>query len=85
MAFRSIGVDIVGILLRALGNKRFLITTIDYFTKWVEVEPLAQIREVNMKKFIHNNILSWLGISRALVSDNRTQFVGKRLSKWWMS
>ena len=24
----------------------------DYFTKWVEVEPLANIRDIDVKKFV---------------------------------
>ena len=29
----------------------------DYFTKWVEAEPLANIRDVDVKKFIWKNIV----------------------------
>ena len=57
------------------GTKKFLLATTDYFTKWVEAEPLAQIRETNIIKFIRRNILSRFGIPRAFVSDNRTEFV----------
>jgi hypothetical protein len=42
--FAQWGLDIVGPLPRAPGNKRFLITATDYFTKWVEAEPLSNIR-----------------------------------------
>ena len=71
--------DIVGVLPRAPGNKRFLLATTDYFTKWVEAEPLAQIREADVIRFIHKNILSRFGIPRAFVSDNDTQFVGSKV------
>ena len=47
----------------------------DYFTKWVEAEPLAQVKETNVIRFIRKNILSRFGIPRAFVSDNETQFV----------
>ena len=33
----------------------------DYFTKWVETEPLANIRDVDAKKFIWRNIVTRLG------------------------
>jgi hypothetical protein len=49
--FAQWGLDIVGPLPRALGNKRFLIVTTDYFTKWVEAEPLTNIRDVDAKRF----------------------------------
>ena len=73
--------DIVGVLPRALRNKKFLIATIDYFSKWIKVESLAQIREVGVKQFIHNNILSQFSIFRDLVSDNGTQFVVQKAKK----
>ena len=34
------------------GNKRWLLVGPDYFTKWVEAEPLANIMDVDAKKFI---------------------------------
>lgn len=47
----------------------------------VVTEPLAHFREVDVKKFIRNNIISRFGIFRALVSDNGTQFVGQKVKK----
>ena len=56
--FSRWGMDILGVLPQALGNKKIMLAAMDYFTKWVEVEPLAQIREVDIIKFIYRNILS---------------------------
>lgn len=42
----------------------------DYFTKWVEVKALANIRNVDVKKFVWKNIITRFGVPRALVSDN---------------
>ena len=50
--FAQWGLDIVGPFPKAAGNKRHLLVGIDYFTKWVEAEPLANIRDVDAKKFI---------------------------------
>ena len=44
--------DIVGPFPKAVGNKKYLLIDIDYFTKWVEAEPLANIRDVDAKKFV---------------------------------
>ena len=41
-----------------MGNKRYLLVGTDYFTKWVEAEPLAKIREVDAKKFVWKNIVT---------------------------
>ena len=40
-----------------MGNQRWLLVGIDYFTKWVEIEPLSNIRDVDAKKFVWKNIL----------------------------
>ena len=74
--FAQSRMDIGGILPRASGNKKLLLAAIDYFTKWVEAEQLVQIIELDVIRFICRNILSRLGILRAFVSDNETQFVG---------
>ena len=50
--FAQWGLDIVGLFPNAIGNKRYLLVGTDYFTKWVEAEALANIRDVNVKKFI---------------------------------
>ena len=50
--FAQWGLDIVGAFPKETGNKKYLLVDIDYFTKWVEVEPLANIRDVDVKKFL---------------------------------
>jgi hypothetical protein len=34
------GLDIVGKMPRAVGGYRYVVVTVDKFTKWVEVEPV---------------------------------------------
>uniref|UniRef100_A0A2N9FX58 Uncharacterized protein n=1 Tax=Fagus sylvatica TaxID=28930 RepID=A0A2N9FX58_FAGSY len=75
--FAQWGLDIVGPLPRAPGNKKFLIVATDYFTKWVEAEPLSHIREVDTKRFLWKSIITRFGIPWAVISDNGTQFEGK--------
>ena len=47
-----------------------MLVGIDYFTKWVEVEPLANIKNVDAKKFFWKNIVTRFGIPHTLISDN---------------
>ena len=75
--FAQWSLDIVGPLPRAPGNKKFLIVATDYFTKWVEAEPLSHIREVDTKRFLWKSIITRFGIPWAVISDNGTQFEGK--------
>ena len=50
---------------------------VDYFTKWAEAEALANIRDVDVKKFMWKNIVTRFGILDSLISDNRLQFDSK--------
>ena len=40
----------------------FAVIAVEYFTKWVEVEPLATITEKKMESFMEKNILNWFSI-----------------------
>ena len=54
----------------------------DYFTKWVEAEPLANIQDVDVKKFLWKNIVTRFRISRTLISDNGLQFDSKSFRRY---
>ena len=51
----------------------------DYFTKWVEAKPLANIKDVDAKKFVWKNIVTQFGVLHTLISDNDLQFDSKYL------
>ncbi|KAL0413179.1 UNVERIFIED_CONTAM: hypothetical protein Sradi_1519600 [Sesamum radiatum] len=55
---------------------------IDYFTKWVEAEPLSRITETKVRKFIWKNFIYRFGLPREIISDNERQFQGKLLREW---
>ena len=50
--FAQWGLDILGPFPLETRQMKFLVVGIDYFTKWVEVEPLAKITQQNVKNFI---------------------------------
>ena len=76
------GLDIVGPFSKAVGNKKYLLFYTDYFTKLVEAEPLANIKDVDVKKFIWKNIITRFGIPNMLISDNGLQFDSKTFRKY---
>ena len=81
-SFAQWGLDIVGPFPKAAGNKRYLLISTDYFTKWVEIEPLANIRDADAKKFIWRNIVTRFGVPRTLISDNGLQFDSKAFRRY---
>ena len=58
----------------ALRQLKFLVVGINYFTKWVEAEPLSTITEKSIRTFVWRNIICRYGIPRVLVSDKGKQF-----------
>ena len=80
--FAQWDLDIVGPFSKAVGNKKYFLVGIDYFTKWVEVEPLANIKDVDAKKFVWKNIVTRFGVLHVLISDNDLQFDSKMFRKY---
>jgi len=60
---------------------KYLMVSIEYFTKWIEVEPVAQITAHKIQHFVWKNIVCRFGVSKQLVSDNGTQFASQQLGK----
>ena len=82
MAFCSMGLGHCRSFPKVVGNKKYLLVGTDYFTKWVETEPLANIRDVDAKRFVWKNIVTQFGIPRALISDNGLQFDSKAFRRY---
>ena len=80
--FAQWGLDIIGPFPKAAGNKKYLLVGINYFTKLVEVEPLANIRDVDVKKFLWKNIVTRFGVPNILISDNGLQFDSKSFRRY---
>ena len=68
---------------KAIGNRRLVIVATDYFTKWVEVEALANIHDVDIKKFVRKNILTQFRVPEMLISDTGLQFDSKAFRKYY--
>ena len=61
---------------------RFFNITIDYFTKWVEAEPVATIIEAKIRSFVWKNIVCRFGIPNTIISDNGKQFDNPKFRKF---
>jgi len=68
--FTQWGLDILGPFPWATGNRKFVLVAVDYFTKWAEAEALANIRDVDVKKFVWKNIVMRFGVPDSLISYN---------------
>ena len=72
----------MGPFLGAEKNQRWIIVGTDYFTKWVEAEPLSNIRDVDAKRFIKRNIVTGFRVPHTLILDNGLQFNSKAFRRY---
>ena len=79
--FAQWGLDIVGPFPKPTASRRWLLVGTDYFTKWVEAKPLANIWDMDVKRFVWKNIVMRFDVPRVLISDNGLQFDSKAF--WW--
>ncbi|CAD5175909.1 unnamed protein product, partial [Musa acuminata subsp. malaccensis] len=68
----------------ASGQRRYIVVGVDYFTKWVEAEPLAAITEWQIEKFVWKNITQF-GLPEAIITDNGTQFASSKFREFCTS
>ncbi|RDX98498.1 Tf2-6, partial [Mucuna pruriens] len=80
--FHKWGIDILGPFPLAPGQLKFLMVAVDYFTKWVEAEPMATITAERVKRFIWKKIICRFGLPAEVVSDNGTQFASSATAKF---
>lgn len=58
-----------------LGQLRYLIKVIDYFTKWTETKALANITATKIVNFFKGNILAMFVVPHVVVIENGMQFI----------
>lgn len=62
--------DIVGPLSVVAAQKKFLLVATEYFTKWVEVEAYASIKNKNISNFVWKIIICRFRIPQTIIADN---------------
>ncbi|GJV77744.1 reverse transcriptase domain-containing protein [Tanacetum coccineum] len=80
--FYKWGIDISGPFPESQRRVKFLIVVIDYFTKWIEVKPVATITGNQVKKFVWDNIVCRSGLPGEIMLDNGKQFQENPFKDW---
>ena len=55
--FAKWAIDLIGQLPMGRGQAKFAFVAVDYFTKWIEAEPLSKVTEGNCINFVWKNII----------------------------
>ncbi|KAI5321961.1 hypothetical protein L3X38_031033 [Prunus dulcis] len=72
--FAQWGLDLIGPMPQGKGQVKYAVVAVDYFTKWVEAEPLATITVAKIEDFVWTHICCRFGIPYAIITDNGRQF-----------
>ncbi|GKF33192.1 reverse transcriptase domain-containing protein, partial [Tanacetum coccineum] len=76
------GIDIAGPFPEGPWKVKFLIVSMDYFTKWIEANAMAIISGTQVKKFMWDNIVCRFRLPKEIVSNNGKQFSGDPFKDW---
>jgi hypothetical protein len=69
--------DMVGPLRQAPGGFTHLLVAVDKFSKWIEALPVVNVRSEEVVSFF-TDIIYLFGIPNTIITDNGTQFTGKK-------
>jgi len=71
--FTHLGLDIIGPLPETSSGNQCIIVSVDYFTKWVEAQPLSTITSRDVVNFF-SKIFTRFGTPNTITTDNGVQF-----------
>jgi len=73
--FSQWGLDVIRpINPKSSKGHMYILTTIDYFTKWPEAMKLKRIDSEELIKFLKDNILSRFSVPDKFITDNGSKF-----------
>ena len=81
LAFEIWAIEFIGpfpILAKRTGA-RYIITAVEYVTKWVEAEPFNTCSSEISTKFIYENIITIFGCPLTLIGDQGSHFINKTI------
>ena len=81
--FRGWALDLVR-EIRPTSSKgqRYILVGIDYFTKWIEAIPLANVDQEVVIKFIQRHIIYMFGIPKAIATNQGLVFTGRKVQEF---
>ena len=75
-------IDVIGAIKpKALNGHRFILVTINYFTKWVEAASYASVTRSVVVKFIKKEIICRYGLPKKIITNNATNLNNKMMKE----
>ncbi|CAB4418579.1 unnamed protein product [Rhizophagus irregularis] len=79
--FHQIGIDFVGPLPITTNGNKYIITAMDYLTKWPEARPVKEATAGQAALFIYEDIICRHGCPAKILSDQGTHFRNQIIEK----
>jgi ribonuclease HI len=78
--FRGWAMDFIGMISPPSSKQHhFIIVATDFFTKWVEAEPMKHITADKVKDFIFDNLICRFGVPECIITDRGTSFMAEEV------
>jgi len=55
----------------------------DYFLKWAEAIPLAEVKIINVVNFVKHHVIHRFGVLRTIIHDDGPQFVSQSFFQFY--
>ena len=62
-------------------QKKYILVCTDYVTKWVKAKALPFAKEKFVLNFIFEDIFTFFGVPREIVTDQQSQFTSKMVER----
>lgn len=69
----KLAMEIVRLLPLAFRQRKSILVVINYYSKWVDAEAFAQVKGVDIEKFVWKEIIYRFRLLMEIVMDNGTQ------------
>ena len=79
--FYQIGIDFVGPLPKTKNGNKYIITAMDYLTKWPEAKAIPEATAEQTAIFIYEEIICRHGCSTKILSDRGSHFKNQMIEK----
>eukprot|EP00253_Pinus_taeda_P029274 PITA_29274 len=78
--FQQWGLDFIGEIHPSSSSQhKWILTTTDYFTKWIEAIPCREANDSTIIQFLESNILSRFGWPEKIITNNAAAFKSKNM------
>ena len=73
------GLDAIGPLPKSSGGHLYILAATNYFSKWVEVVPLREVKKETVVNFIQTHLICQYGVPQYIITDNGKPFYNRRM------